>query len=238
MKHCHRRILTIGMLTLGLLAAAGAGPARADTLVVADAHGVALQPGQAIDAGQPLKLQPGQRVTLIAGNGAILKLVGPFDGVPDPEGQRQGSIADSLLKLASQTVQGTSTLGAVRAPESTPPEAWLIAVDGSGQRCLQDGGPVVFWRPAAAEEQTVEISPSDRAWQAQAKWPAGFDKLAMPPSFPAQDDQTYVIGVGGTTNTVTLHLIPSVIASDAMRVAWMLEKGCLVQARVLVGSLK
>lgn len=238
MKHRLHSVLTIGILTFGFLTAAAAVPARADTLVVADAHGSTLQPGQTIDAAQPLKLQAGQRVTLIAGNGAVLKLVGPFDGVPDPEGQRQGSVADALLKLTSQTVQGTSTLGAVRAPESAPPEAWLIAVDGSGHRCVQEAGPIVFWRPATDADRAVEISPADHAWQAQATWPAGTDKLAMPPNFPAQDDQAYVIGVGGMTSTVTFHLIPPAIASDAMRVAWMMEKGCVAQARVLVGSLK
>ncbi len=215
-----------------------ATPARAETLVVADERGTTLQPGQTIDTAQPLKLEAGQRVTLIAGNGAVIKLTGPFDGVPDSEGQSTGSVADSLLKLASQTKQGTSTLGTVRAPESAPPEPWLVAVGSSGHRCLQEGRPVVFWRPPADDEQTVEISSADRAWQAQTKWPAGIDKLVMPSSFPAQDNQAYVIGVGSTTNTVTLHIIPRVVASDAMRVAWMLEKRCATQARVLVDSLK
>jgi hypothetical protein len=214
-------------------------PARADTLVVADARGVALQPGASIDAAQPLKLTPGQRVTLIAANGATIKLSGPFEGVPDPNNQRGASVADSLLRLASQTTQSTSTLGTVRAPAGEPPaDPWLVDVSGSGHRCLKQGGSVVFWRPPAPADQTVEIAPTDRAWQAQAQWPASTDRLAMPANFPTQDDQGYVIAVGPATATITLHVMPPVIATDAMRAAWMVEKGCVGQARVLVSSLK
>jgi hypothetical protein len=229
-----RAVLIAGAAALALACV----PARADSLVVAEAHGGALRAGQTLEAAQPVRLEAGQRLTLIAGNGAVIKLIGPFDGVPDPEGQRLGNVADSLLKLASQTAQGTATLGAVRAPESPPPEPWLVAVGSSGQRCLQEGRPVVFWHPAPAAEAMVEISPLDHAWQAETKWPAGLDRLAMPADFPAEDDRGYVIAVGGDSATVTLHIMPPVFSSDAMRAAWMLEKGCVGQARVLVDRLK
>lgn len=226
--------LLAGLLALAPLAA------HADSLVVADARGVALQPGQSVDAATPIKLAQGQRVTLIASNGATIKLSGPFEGVPDPNNTRGASVADSLLRLASQSGQGTSTLGTVRnAGVDAPADPWLVDVSGSGHRCLPQGGPVVFWRPPATAELTMEIAPSDRAWNAQAKWPANTDRLAMPPNFPAQDEQGYVIAVGtAATATITLHLMPPTIATDAMKAAWMVEKNCIGQARVLVGSLK
>jgi len=232
----HRRAAVIAGAAL---LAALALPARADGLMVAEARGGAtLHVGETIDAGRPVKLEPGQRLTLIASNGAVIKLTGPFEGVPDPDGQRLGSVADSLLKLTSQTVQGTSTLGAVRAAETIPPEPWLVSVAGSGQRCLQEGKPVVLWHTAVPDEQPVEISPADHAWTASTSWPAKADQLAMPADFPAQDGQAYVFTIGGTTATVTLHIIPAAVSSDAMRAAWMIEKGCAGQARVLVAGLK
>src|SRR4051794_30075418 len=116
-------------LMVGLLALVASTAARADMLVVVDARGGALQPGQSIDAQTPITLQAGQRVTLIASNGATIKLSGPFEGVPDPQGQRAGGVVDSLRKLASQPVQGTSTLGTVRAATSEQPtQPWLIDV--------------------------------------------------------------------------------------------------------------
>jgi hypothetical protein len=229
----------ISALALTALIGLGlAAPARADGLVVAEARGAGLQPGQTIDAGQTIKLTAGQRLTLIAGNGAVIKLIGPFEGVPDPDGQRTGSVADSLLKLTSQTTQSTSTLGAVRAPDAAPPEPWLVAVASSGHRCVEAGRPVVLWRPAVPAEQPLEISPVDRAWEATATWPAGVDRLTLPAQFPAQDDAAYAIAVGNTTSTVTLHLMPPAFDRDAMRVAWMMDKGCTTQAKVLAGAVK
>jgi hypothetical protein len=235
-RHLH------AVLLAGLLAVAAplaAAPAHADQLVVADARGVQLQPGQSIDAAQPIKLAAGQRVTLIAANGATIKLSGPFEGVPDPNNQRAASVADSLMRLASQSTTGTSALGTVRDAEGAPPtDPWVVDVSANGHRCVQQGASVVLWRPAAPAEQSMEIQPTDRAWQAQAKWPANADKLAMPANFPAQDDQGYMVAVNGVSRTVTLHLMPPAIATDKMRAAWMFEKGCTTQARILVGSLK
>jgi hypothetical protein len=227
-------------LAVALAVIAPAPPAHADSLVVADARGGTLKPGDAIDAARPIKLEAGQRLTLIAPNGAMIKLSGPFEGVPDPSGERSGSVADSLLKLASQTSQSSATLGTVRAAETVVPlpEPWLVDVSASGHRCVQEGTSVVFWRPAATVEQILQLSPTDHAWQGQAKWPAGQDRLGMPPSFQAQDEQAYVVAIEAATATVTLHVIPPAIDTDAMRAAWMLDRGCTGQARVLISRLK
>ncbi len=231
--------LRVRCLMVGLLALLAPAPASADMLVVVDARGGALQPGQTIDAQTPIVLQAGQRVTLIAANGATIKLSGPFEGVPDPQSQRAGGVVESLRKLASQPTQGTSTLGTVRAATGElPTQPWLIDVRSGGDRCVQQDAPVVFWRPAPKTDQTIEISPSDRAWQAQAPWPAGLDQLAMPPNFPAADAQTYIIAGPGTSAAITLHLIPPALDADAMRAAWMVEMGCAGQAWLLARTLR
>jgi hypothetical protein len=229
----HRRTALVA--TLVLLAAS----ARAESLVVADARGGALKPGQAIDAAQPVKLEAGQRVTLIAANGAIIRLSGPFEGVPDPTGQRNITVADALAKLASQSVQSTATLGTVRAPEGgAAPEPWLVDVSASGHRCVQPGVGVVLWHPPPAAEQVMQLSPSDHAWQGEAKWPGGADRLALPASFQAQDDTAYIVTLGNGRSTVTFHVMPATVEGDAMRAAWMIEKGCAAQARLLISRLK
>ncbi|MEJ0070129.1 MAG: hypothetical protein WDO24_17005 [Pseudomonadota bacterium] len=233
----HRR--SAGLVgALAILIGLGSAPARADALVVAEARGAALQAGQTIDAGQAIKLLAGQRLTLIAANGAIIKLTGPFDGVPDPDGQRTGSVADALLKLTSQTTQSSSTLGAVRAPETAPPEPWLVAIASSGHRCVEDGRPVVLWRPAAAAEQQLAISRSITPGKPARPGRPGADRLTLPPNFPAQDDQGYVMAIGSMTSTVTLHLMPAAFDRDVMRVAWLMDKGCTAQARLLAASVK
>jgi len=223
-------------LLAGGLAAA---PAVADSLVVADARGGSLKPGQTIDAGQSIKLEAGQRVTLIAANGATIKLTGPFEGVPDPGGQRNVTVADALTKLATQSAQSTATLGAVRDAEGpAAPDPWLVDVSASGHRCVAAGAGVVLWRPPAKADETIVLSPSDHAWEGKANWPGGAERLQLPASFQAQDDQAYIVAVGGKSSTLTFHLLPPAIDSDPMRAAWLIDKGCAGQAKLLVSRLK
>ncbi len=230
----------IGGLGAALVAAlVPTGAARADSLIVADARGGGLKPGQTIDAAQPIKLEPGQRVTLIASNGATIKLSGPFEGVPDPTGTRSGGVAAALLQLASQNTQSTATLGSVRAPSgSGAPEPWLVDVSAGGHRCVAEPSNVVLWRPPAATDRTLQLSPVDHAWQGSASWPAGADQLRLPASFQAEDDAAYVFALDGAAATITFHVVPPAASSDAMRAAWMLEKGCTTQARLIVSRLK
>ncbi len=84
----------------------------------------------------------------------------------------------------------------------------------------------------------MQLSPSDHAWQGEAKWPSGADQLTLPANFQAQDDQAYIVVIGSARSTVTFHVIPPAIDGDAMRAAWMMEKGCAGQAQLLVSRLK
>ena len=79
---------------------------------------------------------------------------------------------------------------------------------------------------------------SDHAWQGEAKWPSGADQLTLPTNFQALDDQAYIVVIGSARSTVTFHVIPPAIDGDAMRAAWMVEKGCAGQAQLLVSRLK
>ena len=232
----HRSAGVAAALIAGLMATAAVA---ADSLVVADARGGSLKPGQTIDAGQPIKLEAGQRITLIATNGATIKLSGPFEGVPDPGGQRNVTVTDALAKLASQNAQSTATLGAVRAPEGgEAPDPWLVDVSAGGHRCVAPGAGVVLWRPPASADDTLALSPSDHAWEGKAKWPGGTDRLRLPADFQAQDDAAYIVAVGAKSATITFHLLPPAIDSDPMRAAWMIDKGCAGQAKLLVSRLK
>ncbi len=44
-----------------------------------------LAPGQIVDGSVPLAVAAGARVTLIAGDGRVTTLRGPFSGVPGPD---------------------------------------------------------------------------------------------------------------------------------------------------------
>ena len=102
-----------------------------------------------------------------------------------------------------------------------------------------DGEQVVLWRaevPAVAND--LEITPVDLSWTGTASWPAGSDKLALPPAMKLNNGQTYVISLDTASVNVTIHLIPRTVKSEAAKAAWMIEMGCASQAKALVGAMR
>jgi hypothetical protein len=67
---------TLAALTIGAVFLAS--PAWSAELVVVEARGLTLKPGQVVDDTQKLTLQRGDEVTLVDENGAVIKLRGPL----------------------------------------------------------------------------------------------------------------------------------------------------------------
>jgi hypothetical protein len=215
--------------------------AQAGELIVVDARGLALRPGQVIDDSQPLVLREGQRVTLIAANGNTLKLRGPYDQPPAADAGANGAnLTQALSTLIAQKQTRTSEVGLVRAGTGPAklPEAWVLDVSRSGSLCVRDGNPVVFWRPAAGASANLTVTPTDRSWKLSTTWPSGADRLTVPQNFPVHGNHsTYLVGLDQAQVALTLNSIPDSVASDKMRAAWMIEKGCEAQAEALLATL-
>ena len=220
---------------LGLLLAAFflAAPARAADLVVVEARGVDLQAGTTLDDSKPLVLKGGQAVTLVGADGNLFKLRGPYDKPPAPQ---DGGIdvANALASFGggSRTEVATVRMGAdVRLPSP-----WVVDVAHSGNVCLREGQAVVFWRPPDVEGSTLTIVPSDRSWRARVQWPAAAPTLKASDQFAFRDGDTYLADFGGESVSIAVNTIPASLANSRMQAAWMYEKGCVAQARALVGT--
>jgi hypothetical protein len=229
------------ILALAMVASATAhGVAAAAELVVVEARGVALHPGQVIDDTEPLVLREGQRVTLITANGNTLKLHGPYDQSPADGGVGGNNLAQAFAALVVQKQIRTSDVGVVRAGtgEAKLPEPWLIDVTRPGSRCVREGDRVVFWRPDAVPSVNVTVSPLDRSWRLSTTWPSGAERLTMPQDLPMQVRTTFLVDLGQSQVAVTLNTIPGAARTDPMRAAWMIEKGCQAQAEALLQALR
>ena len=215
--------------------------ARAGDLVVIEARGLPLQAGQVIDDTKPLVLKEGQRVTLIAANGNTLKLRGPYDQAPGAgEGGAGAGLSDALQALIVQKQSRTSDVGVVRAGGEAAklPEPWLLDVSRPGNLCIRDGDEIVFWRPAASATANLSISPLDKSWKIVTTWPGGADRLVIPTTLPIQGHTTYLIELDEIKSAITLNNIPAAVGSNAMRAAFMIEKGCQAQAEALLALLR
>ena len=97
--------------------------AEAADLVVADAHNIALEPGQLVDGDRPLVLRDDQRLTLIAKDGRTIRLRGPYDGRPGVAGSADTTtLFEGLAALRTEKEARLNQAGVVRSPSSLIPE--------------------------------------------------------------------------------------------------------------------
>ena len=224
-------------LAFAALIVGAASAAMAAELVVVEARGVGLKQGDVIDDAKPLTLQDGQLVTLVAENGSILTLRGPYDQAPSAGG---GGV-DVASALGALTTGGARDVaGVVRTAAAGVhlPSPWLMDVSHPGVACLRQGEHPVLWRASDAGSGTLTMIPADRSWRAQTQWPAGSPTLQAPSNFPIKDGRTYLADFGGKPVAVTLTQIPPKVTNPRMQAAWMLEKGCVAQAEALLKTVQ
>lgn len=224
--------------TMLLFALVIAAPAQAVDVFVVEAKGVDLPVGQKLDGSKMLKLDVGQRVSLVTADGRTIKLKGPSSAAPAPEGEAGGNdVVNSLKGLISARAADTTSAGTIRngGATFTQPSPWLVEILNNGDRCLLGGTKTILWRedhPSAAN--TLEITPVDHSWAANAAWPAGSDRLSLPENLKLNDGQAYLVSLDGAAVTLTIHVIPEGVKSDAAKVAWMIEVGCESQAKAFL----
>jgi hypothetical protein len=228
-----RRIL-LGLLFL----LAPLSTANAAQYVVVEARGVAIAVGSIVDPTKPLILKQGQHVTLVSDSGQTIKLDGPYEKAP--VAQQGVQLAAAFTGLVTERNARMGEIGTTRnaAPKMPLPAPWLIDASSSGSACLLQGQAPVLWRPTAASPVDVIITPSDRSWRAQTKWSPGADRLSLTSDLGVHGDASYFISLNGSEAAITISSVPSVLSTDQMRAAWMIQKGCDRQAQALLRAAK
>jgi hypothetical protein len=220
----------------GILAALACTAAGAAQLVVVEARGVDLKPGTVVDPAKPLVLKQGQHVTLISDSGATLNLDGPYNEPPAVAGGQGVTLAATLKGLATEQNARLSEVGTTRGatPLAPLPAAWVIDATHNGSVCVQQGTAPVFWRPLATSSADLVIMPADRSWRAEAKWPTGVSQISPPEMVAVHGEAAYFVSLSGTESAIRVNTVPSGLANDDMRAAWMARKGCDRQAEALL----
>ena len=128
-----------------------------------------LNEGALIASDEPIHLPQGSGLTLMAEDGAVIKLVGPYYGVPAPAQQREGerSLLTAIAGLMTGPQEKSSTAtGVIRSPgaDDQPASPWLIDtshvamfVFGRGSRplcgaAMKTGRPPSRSRPIEAAQ--------------------------------------------------------------------------------------
>jgi hypothetical protein len=223
----------LGLCALTTLLMAGSA-VQAASLIVVEARGIGLKPGTSIDSTKPLVLKQGQHVTLISDSGSTLAIDGPYNSPPSAGGQGK-SIGTTLAALTTEHNARTGEAGVTRGVSSNKlPEPWLVDVTHSGNVCLRENQQPVFWRPDTRTVSSLTVTPADHSWKSQAVWPAGVERLTVTTDVPVHGGAAYVVNFNGSDYALAMNTIPDSLANDAMRAAWMVQKGCEAQAEALL----
>ena len=108
----------------------------------------------------------------------------------------------------------------------------------NGSVCLVEGTQPVFWRPDAKTASSIVVMPVDRSWKSKADWPAGIDRMTVTTDVPVHGGAAYIVNYAGSEYALSVATVPSGLANDEVRAAWMVQKGCEAQARALLTAHK
>jgi hypothetical protein len=224
-----------------LFAAAVAG---AGEMVVIDSDAPGLMPGEILDGSKPLEIAPGTAVTVVAGDGRVKSLKGPFSGVPFA-GEESAPGGSALIRSLSRLIGGkspkTGELGMMRGERLVGrPDAWSIDIIRSGAHCVTDRSHAVLWRPSGVTAETVTIRRQPWGEKVSVDWPAGTNSLIWPKDLPLENGGQYLVRLSSRISgtKMVVYVVPANLPTDAHLAAWMADLGCNEQALALVAEMQ
>ncbi|MGZ8286282.1 MAG: hypothetical protein ACXW27_07625 [Allosphingosinicella sp.] len=182
----------------------------------------AYPPGRAVGENTPVILKAGDVVTVLAPSGArTLRGPGTFKVAG-------GGTAPAF--------NARSRFSAMRGPEAPPsPGLWDVDVSKSGNVCLNGAGQVLLWRPAAAAEATLQVTPASGPGQPVA-WPAGRLVQRWPQQLPIADGAEYSLKWAGSGEPTRLRFKAlAAVGDDPTDLAKaLIDNGCQSQLDLLL----
>ncbi len=233
----------LALLPMTLLAAPA--PAWAAEMLVIGAEGSDLAEGDIVDSATPLHLAAEARLTLIAEDGTAVTLEGPYDGAALAEAPASAEERTLFRALGTLFAAGGGRQGATKGATrggagGATGDAWLIDTATQGHGCARAGEPVELWRAKSDKASALKLTHRGARTSAEVDWPTGAATLEWPAAVPLESGAEYSMRLKGVlvARTLTLHLVPSNLPSDAHRAAWMAQHGCLSQARALLAQVR
>lgn len=237
---------------LAFLWVAMAQGAFAGQLIVIDSTAPELVPGQVVDGSKLLGVAAGARVTLIAEDGQVTRLKGPFTGRPGAGASVSGGsgLIGSLSRLIGGPTAASGALAVMRGSRGADPaDAWVVNLVRSVHVCVRVGATPVLRRKKSRMAKILTVKTLPDGAEKSVEWPAGSDRVGWPEGLALTDGGRYLTrissrkslaGMSGRTTETTLvvHLVPGGLPTDAHRAAWMADIGCIGQARALLAGLR
>lgn len=212
----------------------------AGKLVVIGVIGTDYSLGDQLDEEKSIKVPKGAKLTLLAADGQIHKLQGPFEGQP---GKADTASADGeqavavISRLLSRQDVDKDLLGGIRGQGSqTLPAPHLLSIEQDGHRCLFTK-QAIFWRAQADQPLEVTLFDGQMTERGQLQWPAGVQQASLPARDIADASDLVIERNRDKRIFLFMHTAADNL-NPTTKTAWMIEQGCLDQAFVLLRSLR
>jgi len=222
-------------------------PAQAaqDAVVIHTTVNSLYSSGQRLDSQLPINLAVNMEITVVFANGGVASIKGPYQGkLNNPlthlpaDSQLVASLSTFLQDQASQSVSRSIT--------SAPADLWWIDVSTTKRYyCVESSQAITLWRPDTQSKSagTLSIKHKDSGETVEHVWPANQTTLKWPNELSVHYGDTYNLELqarlrGPTFKKLVLYQLPDNLPTASHKVVWMVGRGCIPQANLLLASLR
>ncbi len=210
--------------------------AHAADMVIIHSNVTQYTDGQLLDSHTTmLNLpEPSDEITVVFANGGVKTINGPYNGTVTDTNK-----PDLLVTLSKLLTENEPYRGSSRYPKNL----WLVDVNTSKRFfCIAPSSRVVLWRPNAQSASTLTIKHKTSNKKAVVKWPAKQTSLRWPSSLPIIYGDSYTLELknrnGSFFKILVLYQLPDSLPTTSHKVVWMVGRGCISQANMLLSSLR
>ncbi|MCV6639053.1 hypothetical protein [Candidatus Albibeggiatoa sp. nov. NOAA] len=226
----------------------------ADMVVIRATDNAGYAKGQLLNNDIHVQLPHEAEMTVVFSSGKVLTVGSGFKGsLVDPMKNKHtsnkvdnatqlvASLSDFLYEQAHHEPPTTRKSGQER-----PSSAWQVDMSNRKRHyCVAPSKQVVLWRPSNSSKTagTLEIKHTASNKRVKTVWPAHKTTLSWPKKLGVVYEDAYSVEVKNLTGQrffkkLVLHKIPNDLPTKSHQVVWMVGRGCIPQANLLLASLK
>jgi len=211
----------------------------ADIVVVRSNSTGFFQAGDIIDSTRSVRLSPKTEITVVFANGSVQTVTGPF------QGKLEMPLSDNAPEPKLVTTLSRFLMNQEKVRGSVPSADKLWSVDVSTSKrfyCIAPAEQVILWRSDSQSASTLLIQNKKRGEEATVVWPAHQTTLKWPSRLPVYYGETYMVKLetrnGSSFKKLVLYQLPKSLPTKSHKVVWMVGRGCIPQANMLLASLR
>lgn len=221
------------------------GQAYAANMVIIHSNNTQLFPeGQILDSQQALNVPADTEISLVFNSGDAKTIVGPYQGSVQPPNNAAES-DNVAIKLASIIQSGQLNQPKLRpAISETPKDVWYVDVSTHKRQYCVARDNVTLWRPQSESQNAGDLSIKNKSSgeQSTSVWPARKSTLKWPSDLPVVYGSTYTVELNTRGHSkfkkLVLYQLPNNLPTKSHKVVWMVGRGCIPQANMLLASLR